>query len=583
VTSVLDTIEQQDFSGGSQLDFAPHLIDPRAFYKATNFLCDDDGSLYERGGTENKSNAAFGTAGRFLWSGHLKPGLRTVFASPNDFGVLAADDATPVNLGGPGLSAPASAAELRGYLFLPGGWIYGGSRKTSSYAAGTATVANGSAQVTGAGTAWLANVDAGMLFRRSGERAYIVESVDSDTQITLEEEYAGSSASGSAYTLDPITQATAPYTAADFYAVCADRLVWANGDRIEFSGLDDPHTHAEDDYHELPEGGEEVAFATVGQTLLAFATSGVWTIDGLGVSIVDSLGNAQHRVQQYSGDLIALGSAGIASWQGRLIVPCLDGIWLLDGTSTPVEISNPVEALWRRYVSLGYRTGGATVYNSHYFLPVLDASGSWVDTMVCRLDRPIRSRDQITWPWTFLSGAGGEIAAYARHYHGAGTSPHLIGATEASTARIVTCSSYFSPDANHKLDADGSTPEPTLVTRDFPIEMGTVRKAELRYELLDAGSDNPTLQMDYSTGARLSGATQWGSFNWGAGDWSAVDDTDWTAIPGVAPERDGQHPYTFHINKRFRHMRLRIKSSAPAARLTIRGLRLFVRPSRKVR
>ena len=117
--SRLDVITQEDYSAGMQRDVAPHLIDPRGAWDIVNGLVDDDGSIYKRGGTANKSAAAFGASLRFLWEGYLKPGRRTVFANTADYGVLAADDTTVVNLGGSGRQTPAPAAELRGLLFLP--------------------------------------------------------------------------------------------------------------------------------------------------------------------------------------------------------------------------------------------------------------------------------------------------------------------------------------------------------------------------------------------------------------------------------------------------------------------------------
>jgi len=72
----------------------------------------------------------------------------------------------------------------------------------SQYLAGTATVTNGSATVTGTNTLWLANVTAGDSFTVAGDGVmYDVASVDSDTQITLSVNYAGVTASGVVYAI----------------------------------------------------------------------------------------------------------------------------------------------------------------------------------------------------------------------------------------------------------------------------------------------------------------------------------------------------------------------------------------------
>lgn len=70
----------------------------------------------------------------------------------------------------------------------------------SQYKTGTVSVTKDSQVVTGSGTSWLSNVQAGDGFTISGSGiTYTVASVDSDTQITLSANYAGADQSGAAY------------------------------------------------------------------------------------------------------------------------------------------------------------------------------------------------------------------------------------------------------------------------------------------------------------------------------------------------------------------------------------------------
>jgi len=71
------------------------------------------------------------------------------------------------------------------------------------YRAGTVAVTNGSAVITGSGTAWVNNVQIGHAINLPDGRAYEVLSVDSNAQITLGSPYLGGTAAGQAYSVQP--------------------------------------------------------------------------------------------------------------------------------------------------------------------------------------------------------------------------------------------------------------------------------------------------------------------------------------------------------------------------------------------
>lgn len=598
-------LSQQDFRDGMQLDVAPHLISSNGVSGLENMLCDADGSLYKRGGTTYKSNAAFGALGvNWLTDIYLGPGQRTIFAHGTAFGVLGADDATPVNIGGAGLSYPKSAWEAKGYLFIGGGFIYGGSRKTATYSTGTVTTTNNSKTVTGAGTTWTTNLDAGMLFQTAAaERVYVIDTVDSNTQITLRDAYEGTTGAAKTYTARPIytIAAAGPYKSAEHYGVCAGRLVWAFENKVRFVKINpigataplvagQPNNHAawvSTDEHELPEGCRIVGFNTVGQILLIFTTDGLWTLRGLPFDIVDAAGTPNHRLQVLDRNKILWGSAGMASFEQSVVVPCVDGIFLIDGVSAPQRISKPIESEYRTYAQGNYRPGRAVVFRSHYFLPILDASGVWVKTYVCRLDRPVRVRGEVTFPWSRLTGAGGKIKAYAVRSGSDTRQQSLYGASANTPSRIIDCSSYFTPNAGNKLDADGSIFNYVVATRDYETGGGTinaVRKVRLRYELTDAGSDNPTIQADVNVGTRQSGLATWGQAVWGAFTWNNAEDAAWLALVGDAPEDTGRSlPKKWRVGKKARYVRYRFRSDDPAASCVIRAVETFIRPAGSLR
>jgi hypothetical protein len=72
------------------------------------------------------------------------------------------------------------------------------------YRAGTVSVTNGSASVTGSGTAFVANVSIGEGIVLPDGRIYEITNVSSDTSLTLATNYLGSTASGQPYAIAPL-------------------------------------------------------------------------------------------------------------------------------------------------------------------------------------------------------------------------------------------------------------------------------------------------------------------------------------------------------------------------------------------
>jgi hypothetical protein len=173
----------------------PEQIDPRGVYDQIDGLYEADGAAFARGGTSGITDALSTPASNptpWVFDGYFDAGERTVFASDDDFYVVDSDGHTPINLGSDGMLVPKPSALIESMLFIGGGYIYGGSRKTANYTTGTVTFTNGSKTVTGSGTTWNTLVDAGMLIQRGNERVYVVASVDSTTQLTLRDAYEGS-------------------------------------------------------------------------------------------------------------------------------------------------------------------------------------------------------------------------------------------------------------------------------------------------------------------------------------------------------------------------------------------------------
>jgi hypothetical protein len=579
----LAQLAQLDYSAGMWRSVARNLIPENGAWDILNGLLDEDGSVYRRGGPQYLSTGAFGSSLRFLWDGFLVPGRRTLIASTAAYGVLDASEA-PLSLGGTGMSAPKRAVEVAGMLFIGGGQMYGGSRKTADYTTGTVSVTNGSKTVTGSGVTWNTLVDSGMLLRIGSGRYYVVESFDSTTQLTLRDAYEGTTASGQVYALSRL--GTAPRVS-DIYAVAANRLFSLEGSKAYFSAVLKPQSFTPTtDVHTLPGGANAVGAAPIGNELLIFTTNGLWLLAGIEQDIVDEVGNPQHQLRQVNPELLLLSHEGIANYRGAVVAPCADGIWLVDGVSTPELLTRSITQLWRYYVAQGYRTGLATVSRSHYYLPILDpVAGGVEDVLVCRLDRPTGSPIGTAYPWTHMDGYVRKLGNFAVRSGGsdAARKPELIATSTGSDARVAKCSSFFEPTAAVKNDPDGSTHLLDITYRDIPTADGfsqnTVRRVRLRYELEDAASDNPTIRGYYRSEESPPPGSEWGAFEWGAGEWSAIPEDVFLGMtnPGDAPEDKGDHPFVWHINKHLRFFRPRFKSSGPAAKLKLRSMELFIR------
>lgn len=185
---------------------------------------------------------------------------------------------------------------------------------------------------------------------------------------------------------------------------------------------------------------------------------------------------------------------------------------------------------------------------------------------------------------------GGEVAYFAV---GAVTSftdigdPGTAGTPPAGGigSRVLELSSYFEPGVAVKNDHDGSTHEFSVVTRDFTPERLNidtfVRHLRMRYELVDAATDDPKITAWYSLGRPVAQAL-WGTAIWGTASWASAETSQEVQLATQAPEHDGTRLFTWTVGKRARLLRFRLRSVNPSASLKIRTLEVKSRPSGKV-
>ncbi len=620
----LTRLVQDDFSAGAFRGTARHQIPKNGSYTLSNLLVDDTGALYRRGGTQHVT-PTLDRELRWVWDGKLAGGQRTVAASPQQLGVLSNDETRMIGFGFGGTALPPSHCVLDGVLYIAPGFAYAGGRKLST-ATGTANITNGSKVVTGTGTAWTFDAEPGMFFKLAG-RLYVVASVDSDSQITLRDPVEEATATGQAYTLTSLATLSTPYQLGTIFATAGDRLFVASGSRIRFSqgrsdtGVIRAHVFQPTDYHEIPDGAEIVAMEALRDVMYVFTTAGVYAITNLFFDLTDDAGNVQQTIEQVDPNMVAL-TAHVAGWAGALIVGCADGVWMLSPASSPVKISKSIDGLWADYIRKGYRPCQGAVHNGHLFLPILNAQGSSVNLLVCRLDRPAKDDfKQTVWPWSWLTGypavtpsltvrtatrtvtqttsvpsvtgtlwgsmTWGTSQWNQRAMAGSSTTvtvsvsgtPQLVCAGAAG--RVVSLNSIFDPSLANTTDADGSIPSWVFEGRDVltgPNNNNQARRVRLQYDL-----DRGMVQGYYSTGREQNATSKWGQFSWGQDQWSDAELGEYQQLPSSAPSNTGREQHEWPVNARTTLIRARLQSDSPSGRFSIRSLDFAIRPSTKDR
>lgn len=583
---------QEDFSGGAF--FGQERVPANGCEDIVNGYVDPDGGVARRGGSQYRgvglpSPYNTGTYRPMMfWDGYLAAGRRTVQvrrdpsapSESSDRILVETTDESGWVVRGTGLpSTKARMVAVAGVLFYPDAKTqpainYVGSNLTDPGASVTGSIAftQGSAKVTGTGTNFTSSVVPGQVLSAGspgGSSANVhlfgVQAVVSDTELTLAAAWQGANATFSASTWGVSSQAyistlynttwanTAPLAGSQagpaVLGVTAGRLLIGRGDRVAFSDAGDPGLWLTTNYHQMPAGSLVTGIEGVRDSALVFTTNGVMAIRNLSYDLTDAQGNVQQTLQPLHPELVLWGELGLAGWAGAVIVPGTDGVYMVDGTSSPVDLSNEaIQGLYRGYVQAGYQPGLASVFQSRYFLPILNGD-AWVDTLVCDL----RSRS-----WSRLDGHGGTVSFFARRVNDPSRQPMLLGLEANPGQRMLDLSGFFAPSSTVKNDANGTTHQLKLTFRTLTAGVIPVqwRKFRVRFEADDAASDDPQLQAEVATGR---------------------PGNPFTTLSGSAPE--GETTFNWSLSKKARAVRYRVTTLHPASKFVVRAFESFYRPS----
>jgi len=426
-------------------------------------------------------------------------------------------------------------------------------------------------------------------------------------------------------TYDGTTWGTAAKVA-PYYAVVANRLLAASNDTVWFShistaGVPEPAKYEPNDFHTIPGGVQILGIEGGRDSCIVFTTGGVWVISNMAMNLVDATGNVQQRLDRFSGDLVLWGAQGIAAWQGNLIVPGTDAVWLINrGVSSEVpksftRIGDPIHSLYEEYVRSSYVPGGACVHESNYLLPVL-GYGTVVDLLACRLDIP-HPAGQGQGAWSRLAGSGAKVPALvSRVSDQTAREPELLGVEHEGNRRVLTLNYYLPTAVNHR-DADGTVPPFSLETRGYAtgqLDVNLVARLRIGYRCSD-NEGEPTIRAEVAGGHPSTGGSVWGAFAWGgAAKWSTPGAGTYEPLAGEAPPSVtspqlagarwgsftwgsaaswtsgltivgeapvsivGMQIHSWRLRRRAQTVRFRLTCSQPSAQLVLKQLEVFIRP-----
>lgn len=560
--SGLAKIGQDDFSAGGFPEQAFEKVPTNGLSDLHEGLIGDDGLPFRRGGSSYLSTVNK-NGGYFFWHGILAAGERVLWGE-NSGALWTLNGTTPQAVPtqtGVGGSYAGKGAVVNGILTMPDGTMWAGSLKTADYTAGTITLTEGSTTVVGAGTAFLANVDAGMLILESdgasGFRFYTVKSVTDNTHFELNEPFRGSTVAGHAYHLYRTAAAFGPGFASG-YAAVANRLVAWVGDTLYESVIDEPQRiSGNGDKIVIPGGVRILGAEPLRDQLLIFTTGGLFVLSNVALDLTDNAGNPQQRLELVNSELILWAWEGVTNWRNALIVPAIDGIYIVDAVSAPVRISAGIQTVYDaavvRGVTFGQGGGYACVHKGHYLLPIRDNGSSNDRVLACRLIPTRRGRGDVSFGWSQFVGHVYAVAPTALET-GVFASPELIG-YDITLQRLLTLD-WFGDDA---ADANGTAHVLEITTREYPVGgmfPSFVARFRARYELVNAGGTS-TLELAYS-----------------------IDGGSWVALSSTAPEATlSSNGFPWDIGKNAHGIRFRIRTTGGATKAMLHALEVAVRQS----
>jgi hypothetical protein len=262
----------------------------------------------------------------------------------------------------------------------------------SDYTTGTITATNNSTTVTGSGTSWntSTNAETGEYIKLPDGKWYKIVAIGSNTSLTIETAYLGSTLSGQTYTISPwgeiqgkLNTATAPSglnrPQPDFIENHLNRIWTLEGNTLRFSALDTSVTEEHfNDFDTANNAGSIIIPSSKGDIgtglyslnngLYVFQRRSIWRLLGSSPSnfelrnVTNEIGMIDKRTLVEYGDLLTfLSDKGVYLFDGSNLKNISEGV-----VNTSIDAwankTSPVAVLWNNTYLISY-TSNSGSYN----------------------------------------------------------------------------------------------------------------------------------------------------------------------------------------------------------------------------
>lgn len=382
-----------------------------AYANGTAYTSTDSGITWSGigGGVDLKFNVYTGaTAGTGLLKFYTSTGVQQLFAKIGT-GLYRGDDVTGAMTAqtfGSGISL-VSANYLDWTTSNDTLLVIDNSNKiqkyrgstNANYTTGTISVTNASATVTGSGTSWntTTNAEVGEYIKLPDGKWYKITNIASNTSLTIEVSYQGSTLAGQTYTISPwgevqgkLESSTAPsgltVPTPEYIANHANRIWILSGNTLRFSTLDTSVT--EEHFNDwdtsnnagaiiIPSGNGDTGkgLYSLGNALFVFQRRAIWAVYGTSP--------ANFELRNITNEIGLVNRRTLVEWNDVLIFLSDLGIQVFDGSNLQNVSKDKVNDLINSFAN---KTSCAAVLHDNRYLLAYTPSGDTVNSEVLELD-----------------------------------------------------------------------------------------------------------------------------------------------------------------------------------------------------